>query len=194
MSRVVASIEARMGSSRLPGKMLMDVAGRPALSRLLARLRRARTVDEIVLATTDAPADDALAEWAAGEGVACYRGSEDDVLNRVVSAHRHLKSDIVVEVTGDCTLIDPDIIDLGVETYAANSADVVTNVDQLSFPMGLDIQVFGLPLLEAVEAEISDPAVREHVSLYFYRNPEKYRIIHVLAPIPWRRPDLAVAT
>ena len=190
MPRIIASVEARMGSSRLPGKMLMDVAGRPAIGRLTDRLRRAESLDGIVLATTDAAADDALADWADEEGIPCYRGSEEDVLSRVVEAQRSQKSDIVVEVTGDCTLIDPDLIDLGVDTYLANSADVVTNVNRLSFPMGMDIQVFSLSLLETVEAEIVDPVVREHVSIHFYRNPDKYRLHHILAPRPWRRPDL----
>ncbi len=187
--RVVASIEARMGSSRLPGKVLVELAGRPALSRLLDRLRGASLVDAIVLATTDSPLDDPLQAWAEAEGVACYRGSEHDVLQRVVRAQQMMQSEVVVEVTGDCPLLDPDIINLGIETFLAHECDVVCNVRIPSWPMGVDVQVFRLRDLEEVEQRIADPAVREHVSLYFYEHPERYRIIHMLAPGRWRAPD-----
>ena len=189
MPRVVASIEARMGSSRFPGKVLADVQGVPALSRLVRRLRRAERLDDIIVATSTSPADDALAAWAAREHVAIYRGSEEDVLSRVVEAQTKMGSDLVVEVTGDCTLLDPDLIDLGVLTFLENACDVVANVRKASFPMGMDIQVFRLHDLADIARTIHDPAVREHVSLYFYEHPERYRIIHLFAPARWRAPD-----
>ncbi len=187
--RIVASIEARMRSSRLPGKVLADINGVPALTRLVRRLRRCHLLDDVVLATTVNTADGALVEWAEASGVAVYRGSEEDVLARVVEAHRHMGSEVVVEVTGDCTLLDPEIIDLGVATYLANRCDVVANVRQPSFPQGVDVQVFPLSLLEAVARESNDPAVREHVSLYFYEHPELYRIIHLPAPARYQAPE-----
>jgi spore coat polysaccharide biosynthesis protein SpsF len=187
--RVVASIEARMGSSRLPGKVLADIGGMPALTRLLLRLRACRKVDDIVLATSISKADDALEEWAHANGVAVYRGSEDDVLHRVVQAQLQMRSDIVVEVTGDCPLLDPEIVDLGVETFLANECDVVTNTRIPSYPQGADVQVFRTQALAEVERTIDDPAVREHVSLYFYEHPEKYRVIHLIAPHSWCDPD-----
>jgi len=188
--RVVASIEARMGSSRMPGKILVDVCGVPALGRLVRRLRKAKTLDAIVLATSTSPADDAVETWAKTEGVTLYRGSEDDVLNRVVEAQRSQQSDIVVEVTGDCTLLDPQIIDMGVETFLENDADVVCNVRKPSWPLGADLQVFRFEALAEVERTVTDPAVREHVSLYFYEHPEKYRVMHLFAPERWRDPTL----
>ncbi len=188
-SRVVASVEARMGSSRLPGKVLMDIRGRAALGRLFDRLRQCRRLDDIVLATTTAPADDALEAFARQEGVACYRGSEDDVLLRVVEAHRMMQSDVIVEVTGDCPLLDPDVIDRGVEVFLAGECDVVTNVVRPSWPMGVDLQVFSLADLERVEREIHDPPVREHVSLYFYEHPELFRIVNLDAPEDCRAPS-----
>lgn len=188
MPRVIASIEARMGSSRLPGKILMDVRGKPTLERLVERLRRAKALDGIVLATTTEPADDVVEAWAAYFGVEIFRGSEDDVLARVVGAQQAMASDIVVEVTGDCPLLDPEIIDLGVTTYLNNAWDVVSNTAKLSFPMGLDVQVFSLALLEEVERTVHDPVVREHVSLYFYEHPERYRIHHLMAPPRWTAP------
>lgn len=189
-TRVVASIEARMNSSRFPGKMLSDLAGRPALIRLIDRLRRATTLDAIVVATTAEPADDALTRAAEAVGVACFRGSTNDVLNRVVEAHRTMATDIIVEVTGDCPLIDPKVIDLGVNTFLANEVDVVANVAKPSFPMGIDVQVFGFPALAEVDANTNDPAVHEHVSLFFYENPERYRILHLAAPTGYYAPEL----
>jgi spore coat polysaccharide biosynthesis protein SpsF len=189
MPRVIASIEARMGSSRLPGKVLAQVAGQPVLTRLLRRLRRCRTLDGIVLATSVARGDDALERWAEAEKVVIHRGSEDDVLQRVVEAQRKLDSDVVVEITGDCVLLDPEIIDLAVTMFHENDCDVVSNVRKLSFPAGLDAQVYRLRELEEVANTIWDPAVREHVSLYFYEHPEQYRILHLFAPMRWHAPD-----
>jgi spore coat polysaccharide biosynthesis protein SpsF len=183
--RVVASIEARMASSRFPGKMLADLNGQPALTRLVRRLRQCRTLDDIVLATSVKEVDDALENWAKKEGVKCYRGSEDDVLLRVVGAHRFAKSEIIVEITGDCILTDPDVVDMGVNTFFANDCNMVTNCEKFSFPPGLYVQVFRLADLEKIEREIKDPAAHEHVSLYFYEHPEIYRIIHMMAPPNW---------
>ena len=149
-----------MGSSRFPGKMMSDIGGRPALLRLIERLKQATTVESIVLATTRQPVDDPLVQLAETAGVRWYRGSEDDVLNRVVEAHRMMSTELVVEVTGDCTLIDPKVIDLGVTTFVENDIDVVANVVEPSYPMGIDVQVFRLAALEEVESEIRDPAVR----------------------------------
>ena len=188
--KVVASIEARMGSSRLPGKVLADICGRPALGRLVDRLRKCRMIDDIVLATSISPIDHVLEEWARSEGLAVYRGSEDDVLHRVVGAHRFMGTDVVVEVTGDCPLLDPDVIDLGVETFFANDCEVVTNARVPSYPQGADVQVFELEALADVAARISDPAVREHVSLYFYEKPSDYRIIHLIADRSRYSPEL----
>lgn len=190
MPRVVASIEARMGSSRLPGKVLADVGGVPALGRLTRRLRRAKKLDAIVLATSTARADDALEEWARREGLPIYRGSEDDVLHRVVHAQRSQQAEIVVEVTGDCTLLDPELVDMGIETFLENDCDVVCNVRKPSYPMGADVQVFRLAMLEEIERTVGDPAVREHVSLFFYEHPERYRIMHLFAPPRWRDPTM----
>lgn len=186
--RIIASIEARMGSSRLPGKVLADICGQPALTRLVRRLRRCTTLHGMVLATTVNPGDDILAAWAQTERVPVYRGSEEDVLARVVAAHQAMDADVVVEITGDCVLLDPEIIDWGVLTFLANDCDVVTNARQPSFPMGVDVQVYRLPALAEVARTVHDAAVREHVSLYFYEHPERYRIIHLCAPPRWHGP------
>jgi spore coat polysaccharide biosynthesis protein SpsF len=188
MTRVVASIEARMASSRLPGKMLMDVGGQPAISRLLRRLRQCKRLDEIVLATARSVSCDRLESWAVGEKLPCYRGDEDDVLQRVVNAQKSVQSDVVVEINGDCILLDPEIVDQGIETFLENDVDVVSNCRKPGYPLGFGVQVFRLDALEHVARNISDPLVREHVSLYFYEHPELYRIIHMFPPERLRLP------
>ena len=188
--RVVASIEVRMGSSRLPGKVLYDIHGKPSIERLINRLKLCNGLDAIVLATTDKPGDDPLADWAEKNNVSIFRGSEEDVLKRVVGAQQFMNSDIVVEITGDCILLDPNIIDLGIKTYLANEFDVVTNARLPSYAQGLDVQVYSLKILEHVEKTIFDSAVREHVSLYFYENPALYSVCNLIAPPQWERPNL----
>lgn len=185
---IVASIEARMNSSRLPNKVLLDVCGEPALTKLLNRLRRSQFIEAIVLATSTNPKDDILVDWANKQHIPVHRGSEQDVLQRVVDAHDKMQTDIIVEITGDCTLLDPQIIDLGIQTFLHNDCDVLTNTRHSSYPMGMDVQVFHYKDLAWVAKNIFDPAVREHVSLYFYENPARYRIYHMLAPFMWQAP------
>lgn len=188
--RIVASVEARMGSSRLPGKVLMDVCGKPSLARLVDRLRACRQLSDIVIATSTDPKDDVIAEWAMAYGVAVFRGSEDDVLDRVVKAQQSMDSDIVVEITGDCPLIDPEIIDLGIEMFLTNQPAILSNAYIESYPAGTDVQVYRLDALADVAARIVDPPVREHVSLHFYENPKTYPALHMLAPASLRWPGL----
>jgi len=182
MARVVASIEARMAASRLPGKVLADIAGAPALTRITRRLRRSARLDDIVLATTETRADDRLVEWASGEDIPCYRGSEEDVLGRVVEAHRMMTSEIVVEVCGDTPLIDATVIDRAVEAFHKQDCDIVSNTWTLTYPQGIDAQVFRLADLEDVSHSIKDKTAREHVSLHFYEHPEIYRLYELTAP------------
>lgn len=167
---------------------MADIAGHPAMTRLIRRLRRCKQLDNIVLATTIEGKDDVLQAIAEAEGIKCFRGSEHDVLGRVVAAHEMLNSDIIVEITGDCPLLDPELIDMGVITFLENECDVVTNVRKASYPMGLDFQVYRFAELDDVSRRISDPAVREHVSLYFYENPLIYRVLHLFAPQRWYGP------
>ena len=187
--RVVASIEARMGSSRFPGKMLADLNGKPVIERLVNRLKQCSLLDDIILATTVETKDDNLVEWAELNGLGYYRGSEEDVLLRVVEAQQYANSDIVVEITGDCVATDPDIVDIAVATYLANKCDFVTNCEKPFYPPGMYAQVFSLKSLEEVERKVKDHKVREHVSLYFYENSDDYKIIHLMSPPRWQLPD-----
>jgi len=179
-----------MGSSRLPGKVLQKIGQQTSLERLFERLKKCRYLDGFVLATSTSKQDDILETFAQERGIPCFRGSELDVLKRVVEAHQQMNSDLIVEVTGDCPLLDPEIIDQGVETFLKNDCDVVTNCRIPSYPQGIDVQVFRFEDLRMVESSILEPAVREHVSLFFYENPTKYRIIHLLAPPHLQHSDL----
>jgi spore coat polysaccharide biosynthesis protein SpsF len=188
--KTVATVEARMSSSRLPGKVLMPVQGKPTLEHLIERLRCARTVDEIILATTVNPADAVLEKFAQRLGIRCYRGSEDDVLDRVLQAATTARADTIVEVTGDCPLLCPEVIDQAVELYTSGAGDVVSNTCTQTYPQGVDAQVFSRKLLKDASERTSDAAHREHVSLYFYENLRQYRIHVFEAPPEFRAPDL----
>lgn len=188
--KVVASIEARMGASRLPGKMSLDIAGQPTLVRVIERLQQARSIDQVVVATTTSPSDDQLEIIAQRAGVAVYRGSENDVLQRVLDAHNEHHSDVIVEICGDCPLLDPDILDQAVEVFLANDVDVVATGVKQSYPQGTEVQIFRRQALAEIAATTNDPSHREHVSLYFYENPEKYNIFHLMAPQSLQAPEI----
>ncbi len=188
--KIVATIEARMDSSRLPGKILKEVYGKPMLERLVERVRRAKLIDEIVVATTTAPNDQATVEACQKMGVKCFRGSSEDVLDRVLKAAQTHKADLIVELTGDCPLLDPEIIDSVISRYLENGYDYVSNVIERTFPRGMDTQVFSVKVLERVNRLTQDPVDHEHVSLYIYEHPETFQLGNVAAPAELRRPEL----
>jgi spore coat polysaccharide biosynthesis protein SpsF len=168
-----------MRSTRLPGKVLKQILGKPMLELMIERLRRARTLCDIVIATTDQPADDPIAGLAKQLGVAVFRGSEDDVLSRVLGAARSLKADVIVQVTGDCPLQDPAIIDKVVSDFRIGGADFVSNTLPYTTPIGTDVRVFTTDSLDEINRVSNDPADREHVSLHFWEHPERYRLRNV---------------
>lgn len=190
--RTVSIIQARMGSSRLPGKILMPLAGKPSLERMVERVRRARGVDDVVVATTRQPSDDAVERWGAAAGVKIYRGSEDDVLSRVLEAARAFDAEVIVQLTGDCPLIDPDIISQLIDLYGRGGHDYVSNVLKRTYPRGWDTQVFSRDVLERVSAATSDPHDREHVSLYIYEHPEIFSLGGIEAPEALHGPDIRI--
>lgn len=168
MRRVVAVVQARTGSSRLPGKVLADLAGEPLLIRLLERLRRASRVDEVVVATTDRPQDDAVAALARRADVACHRGSETDVLARMCGAARAHRADAVVRITGDCPLVDPAVVDQVVDGLSRD-VDYASNLLRRTFPRGLDAEALHMDVLERVARLGRSPEAREHVTWFAYR-------------------------
>lgn len=184
LMKTCAIIEARMTSSRLPGKILLPVLGKPLLELLVERLKRAKTLDYIIIATTSNACDDPVERLANSLGVGCFRGSEEDVLSRVLSAAKYHSCDIIVEITGDCPLIDPEIVDTLVTIYQQNSYDYVSNVLKLTFPNGMDTQVFSTATLAKVEELTDDPVDHEHVSLYIYEHPEIFSLFNYESGLP----------
>lgn len=185
-----AIVATRMTSSRLPGKVLMDLAGKPALVRLIERLRRSKYLSDIVIATTTNPSDDIVMETAKAQGVKYYRSSEEDVLLRTVEAAEVAEADFIVQITSDCPLIDHGTIDSVIERMLEHPyLDYAANQLVRTYPLGFSVEVFRTAALRQVEQTISDPAVREHVSLYFYENPELYHLSNVEAPHFLRHPE-----
>lgn len=182
--KTIAIIEARMKSTRLPGKNLRPILGKPMLEMLVERLNQARTLDGVVVATTTDPSDDAIEQTCARIGAGCYRGSMDDVLDRVLSAAQAFNADAIVEITGDCPLTDPAMVDEIVNVYRASGCDYVGNVRPATHPIGLAVQVFATRVLEETARSTQDPADREHVSLYIYEHPEKFTLKNVESGLP----------
>ena len=165
--RIVAIVQARNGSTRLPNKVMKPLAGTPLIERLLKRLTRSKHINEIVLATTDHERDDHLVTFVEGLGYKCFRGSEDDVLQRYSACALSVNADVVVRITGDCPLIDPDLVDRCIETYQLNSVDYVSNIEPPSYPDGLDVEVFSRVALRTVELKAEGKYNREHVTPFF---------------------------
>ncbi|WP_435358645.1 cytidylyltransferase domain-containing protein [Haloarchaeobius sp. DFWS5] len=166
MSNTVAIIQARMGSTRLPGKVLMDIGEHPMLWHVVTRTRRAATLDDVVVATSEHEQDDDVAEFCSDFGVPCYRGSESDVLDRYYQTANEYDADTVVRVTADCPLHSPPVIDRVVRRYGESDADYVTNIIEYTHPQGLDVEVFDFDALETAWEDADAADEREHVTLY----------------------------
>jgi spore coat polysaccharide biosynthesis protein SpsF (cytidylyltransferase family) len=188
----IAVVAVRMGSSRLPGKALREVAGKPLLGHLLDRLALARRLDGVVVATSRRGENDAIAEYCRARGTACFRGDEDDVLGRILGALNAASATIGVEVFGDGPLIDPAIVDRFVDLFAQSGGelDFVGNDLTTTWPPGMEIEVFSVEALADAERRCGDPAVREHGTLFMRQNPGLYRLRNIEAPPEFRRPEI----
>lgn len=182
--KIACIIEARFTSTRLPGKVLLPILERPLLELMVERLRRARTLDEIVVATSTNPLDDDIESAANRMGAHVFRGSELDVLDRVVKAAQSRDADVIVEATGDCPLIDPGIVDKVVGDFMMGGADFVSNILPHTTPRGTDVRVFRTKDLAEINVRSSDAADHEHVSLHFWEHPERYRCRNVETDLP----------
>ena len=171
---IVAIIQARMGSTRLPGKILMPILGEPMLARMLERVKRAKKLDAIVVATSDTPADDATAELVQKCGVQVFRGSELDVLDRFYKAAKEMRADIVMRLTGDCPLMDPIVIDRVVTHFEEARGAVDYCGTPSNYPEGLDTEIFNFSALEEAAREATLPSEREHVTPYIKNHPERF--------------------
>lgn len=176
-------VQARMTSTRLPGKVLLPLAGEPMLTRLIERLRRVRRADGIVVATTTNTSDDPIAMLCEQLGVPCHRGSEHDVLSRYADAARLHGADVVVRITSDCPLIDPALIDQTIAAYDEGGSDYVSNMLPPTWPYGMAVEVFSAAALAQAHAEATQAAEREHVTPFLYWHPERYRLRNVASPV-----------
>lgn len=189
----LAIIQARMASSRLPSKVLLDIAGRPMLTHVVERTRRARTVDQVIVATTTDVVDDPLAEFCSQHKYPYYRGSQYDVLDRYYQAASafiepvYRSNAVIVRITSDCPVIDPDVVDLTVQAYqkqaeVPDAHQPVFVANRLpppwgrTFPIGLDTEVCAFSSLELAWKEAQAPHQREHVMPFFYDQPDRFRI------------------
>lgn len=181
-----------MGSARLPGKVLLPAAGKPMLAHLIDRLKQVPSLHEIVLATTTNAADDVLVALAEREGIRWWRGSEDDVLGRVLGAAQSVSADVIVEALGDCPILDPQLVEQVVQTFLHNECDYAGNSRVRCYPRGMDVQVFSTEALARSAAATQDPADREHVSLHLFNHPGLFRQVNVIAPPELTWPTLGL--
>lgn len=179
MSKVVAIIQARLGSTRLPGKVLLALAGEPMLARVVHRVRRARRVAEVVVATTSEPRDDALADLCAQHSWACFRGSENDVLDRYYHAALAHRAEIVVRITSDCPFIDPAVIDSAIAGLDLQQSAYSSNTLRRTYPRGLDVEAVTFAALETAHREDHNPAWREHVTQFIVQHPERFGLTNL---------------
>lgn len=181
--RVVAIIQARMSSSRLPGKVLRDIHGKPMLVWVVERARRAQCLTEVMVATTTDPADDMIEQVCRQLGIACFRGNGFDVLDRYYQAAREAEADVIVRITADCPLIDPGLIDVVVERFFEKKVDFAANrlppPYQRTYPIGLDVEVVSFTALQRAWQQATEKHEREHVLPYLYEIPGRFNILTV---------------
>lgn len=174
--KIVAIVQARLGSTRLPNKIFMQLASEPMIYHVCNRLKQSKFINQVIIATTDQDRDDTLFQWAAEQAITCYRGSEDNVLKRFYEAAANVKADIIVRITGDDPFKDITIIDEVIKMLITEDLDLACNNFPPSFPEGLDVEVFTFNSLKKASENSIDNFEKEHVTQYFYRNPELFKI------------------
>ena len=181
--KIVCIIQARLGSTRLPNKVLKKIMERPMLSYMLERVAHVDAIEKIIVATTTAKHDDAIADFCKKSGAECFRGSENDVLDRYFQAASVYRADVIVRLTADCPLIDPYVVDRIIHAFMEKYPDIdfAGNVRPATFPDGLDTEVFTMAALHRAWSETTKPLDREHVTPYFYDEPGRFRTLNVTA-------------
>jgi len=200
MKKIVLIIQARMGSERLPGKSMMDLAGASIIERTIERIKKTRTVDEIVLATTFLHEDNVIADVGESLGISVFRGSKNDLVDRFYQASKAFKADVIVRFPGDNPTPEPLEIDRIVEYHLLGKCDFSSNIMPFymnGYPMGIGAEVFNLEILEDIWKRNHDPIKREHLALNFFDfftqkpvEPERYKVGTIQCPHSFRRPDL----
>lgn len=188
--KVIATVEARMASTRLPGKVMRELMDKPVLHRVIERISQAKSVEEVVVATSVNPADDIIVNYSKANHISYYRGSEDDVLKRVVEAAAAFQGDIIVQLGADNPFYDPDIIDQLVTIYLNDDFDYVCNDLEPTYPNGVEVHVVSLETLKDVMARTDNKLDREDVNRYIWEHPEQYRILNIKAPKELYAPDI----
>jgi spore coat polysaccharide biosynthesis protein SpsF len=194
----IAILQARTGSTRLPGKVLLDLACAPLLVRVIERAQAIPSLDRVVLATTTAERDRPLIDLARQQDIAAFAGSEDDVLDRYYQTARHFEADVIVRLTADCPLLDPAVSAQVLDRFGQGAVDYVSNTQPPTYPDGLDTEVFSFAALEQAWREATLSSEREHVTPYIWKNPDKFRLASVtndvdLSALRWtvdEAPDL----
>ena len=177
----VAIIQARLGSSRLPGKVLLDIGGQSMLARVVRRVARAHTLHQWVVATTTHERDEAIVSECLRLGVSCLRGHEEDVLDRYREAARATGAEVVVRITADCPLIDPAVIDQVVLGLRTHQVDYASNTLPRTWPRGVEVEAFTREALEQAWSHAREPWQRAHVTPYLYQHPDQFRLHGVVA-------------
>ena len=192
MMKIVAVIEARMTSTRLPGKVLMPINEMNSIQHITKRLKTIKNINTICLATTVNESDNVLIDLAKSLKIEVYRGSETDVLTRVLDAAALFSADIIVQITGDCPFVDPTLVDQFLQIFLSNKLDYISNNIIQSYPDGFDIQIFNAEALKRSSLEAHSVAEREHVTMHIRKNPKIFKTLSVIAPKPYRYPNLSV--
>lgn len=179
--KVVGIIQARMKATRLPGKMMADIAGKPLLWHVISRVKTAKLVDELIIATTTDREDDVLEKWAKDNNLRCYRGSVGDVLDRFYQAAKKYNADIIVRITPDDPFEDPEVIDKVIKYFLNNrdKLDYVSNFIKPTYPEGLHAEVFSFGALKRAWREAKTKTDREHVTTYIWNHPRKFRLANI---------------
>ena len=185
MRKIAAIVQARMGSQRLPGKVMLDICGKPLLWHVITRIKNIKGIDEFILATSTSQQDKVLLEVAASMGVQGFAGSEDDVLERYYRAAEKYSADIIVRITADDPFKDPVVTHNVINTYLANlpGIDYVSNWLEPTFPVGLDVEIFSFEALKIAFENAKEQRDREHVTTYIWQNPQKFRLMNVECPL-----------
>jgi len=181
MSRIIGLVQARTNSSRLPKKVLAQIGGKPLVWHIVNRLKRVQKITDVVISTTNNDADKQLCRFAESENIPYYAGSEDDILDRLYQTGKKFNAAILVKVNGDCPLVDPTVIDRGLEMYleAKKTPDLVVNSIKNTFPDGMQFGIFNFQTLCKLWSEIRDKFWREFIYMYMTENPDRFEIINV---------------
>ncbi len=177
--KIVAIVQARMGSTRLPGKVMREILGKRMLWHVINRLKRAKLINKTIIATTDKESDKPILKLDAEMEIDSFAGSEEDVLDRYYQAATRFSVDIIVRVTADCPLIDPNVVDKVIQRYLRGDCDYAANILRRTYPDGLDVEVFSYVALKKAWNEANWASEREHVTPYIWKNPDSFRLANV---------------